>query len=317
MEIYAKASLEVDEINQKVACGCDGIEYNLMDDFIRLGKDFLNNYDEEIFHTKDIKVVHAPRCKNKEMMCIDRAFLKEDISDVENVFRLAQYLGEYWKHPMIVVIHCMISYQDFLEYELLHNRMVRELERLFEKYPLVDLAIENGVFMEFKLGESRYPRLYNGIYMDIPEIVRWLRERLGSRIGSVLDVCHAKMTEKYLPAILRETEYYDMIEKSHADVDIDYRLEHYFELNQGLCKLIHFNELQQNGYGKSHGVGFQNQQGVDEVLNLYRKYDFTCPITIEIREDDYLDCKNYRQTKSLVDDWIKRNILFEGELAKD
>ena len=45
-----------DEINQKVACGCDGIEYNLMDDFIKLGKDFLNNYDKEIFHTKDINV---------------------------------------------------------------------------------------------------------------------------------------------------------------------------------------------------------------------------------------------------------------------
>ena len=55
------------------------------------------------------------------------------------------------------------------------------------------------------------------------------------------------MTEKYLPAILRETEYYDMIEQSHADVDIDYGLEHYFEGNQGICKLIHFNELQRNG----------------------------------------------------------------------
>lgn len=313
MEIYAKASLELDEIKEKIACSCDGIEYNLMDDFIKLGKDFLSNYDEEIFHTKDIKVVHAPRCENKEMMCIDRAFLKEDISDVENVFRLAQYLGEYWKHPMIVVIHCMISYQDFLEYELLHNRMVRELERLFEKYPLVDLAIENGVFMEFKLGESRYPRLYNGIYIDIPEIVEWLRERLGSRIGSVLDICHAKMTEKYLPAILRETEYYDMIEQSHADVDIDYGLEHYFEINQGICKLIHLNDLYKNGYGVNHGVGYEDSDRIDEVLSLYQKYQYTCPITIEIREDDYLDCKNYRKTKALVDEWLERRRKNERE----
>ena len=37
-----------------------------------------------------------------------------------------------------------------------------------------------------------------------------------------------------------------------------------------------------------------------------RKYGYDCPLTLEIREEDYEDCVNYRNTKVLIEDWIQR-----------
>lgn len=302
LRIYAKASLELWEIQEKIRCGCDGIEYNLTKDFAQKGNDFLTNYGREVIEAKNVEVVHVPYDESGQMMNLERVFQHKNLATIERTFELAQYCADYWKHRIILVIHCSLSMYDFMEYEIFREKLVNDLERLFTQYPQVDLAIENVVLMEYKQDREESPRLCNGLHKDIPQIVNWLRNYFGDRVGTVLDTCHAMMTEKYMKALLREASFYP---EGNVPEKLDYSIESYFRANQKICKLIHFNSFVENGYKKNHGTPFTRQEEVDRILDLYEAYGYDCPLTLEIREDDYADCVNYRQTKQLIEHWMR------------
>lgn len=297
--IYAKASLDMGEIQEKIRCGCDAIELNLEADFLLYGNDFLGHYGSEIFAAKDIRVVHVPFNQDGEMLNLEWIFGHRDISVLRDVFSLAQYCGDKWGHDVTVVVHFCMAMYDFMQYELLQERIVENLKALFHQYPRVELAVENGVPLELGKAGQFIPRLCNGNYRDTSEIVRWLRERLGDRVGSVLDTCHAMMTEKYMKTLLRAA---DIAEMYPVQVVNDINMEHFFQMNQEICKLIHFNNLYGNGYRENHGVPFEKFDEVTGLLALYEKYRYQCPLTLEIREEDYLDCKNYRKTMRLIEE---------------
>lgn len=306
MKLYAKASLDSNEIKEKICCGCDGIEFNLTEEFMLYGGSFRDYYPEEVFTLHNVEAVHVPYMANKQMMHMEHIFQHKDYSAIINVFHLAQYCAEIWKHRVLVVIHCGLSMYDFMEYELFRQVLESRLGALFEEYPLVDMAVENVVAMEYKPDREEWPRLCNGIFLDIVEIVRYLRERFGERIGSVLDTCHAMMTEKYMSVWLKEADFYPKDGETLPE-KINYRIENYFRANQRICKLIHFNDFVGNGYQINHGTAFVDQAKVDHLLGLYRKYQYDCPLTLEIREDDYENCVNFRSAKRMIEDNLQRN----------
>ncbi|MCM1232500.1 MAG: hypothetical protein NC489_20445 [Ruminococcus flavefaciens] len=306
MKLYAKASLDINEIKEKVRCGCDGIEYNLTKEFMLYGGSFADYYPGEIFRAHNVEVVHVPYMANKQMMHMEHIFQHKDYSAITNVFCLAQYCAEIWHHRVLVVIHCGLSMYDFMEYELFREVLENRLNDLLDKYPMVDMAIENVVAMEYKPDRKEMPRLCNGLFRDIVEIVGYLRARFGERVGSVLDTCHAMMTEKYMSVWLKEADFYPK-EGEEFPEKMDYSLEKFFEANSGICKLIHFNDFTGNGYQINHGTAFTSQTKVDHLLGLYRKYGYDCPLTLEIREDDYENCVNFRSTKKMIEDNLRRN----------
>lgn len=306
MKIIAKASLDAEEINEKIRCGCDGIEYNLEKDFIELGKAFEENYPHEVFHLKNVEAVHTPFYKDGQAMLMERVFQHQDISDIENVFRLAQYCAEIWKHRILIVIHSSLSMYDFMQFEIFRLKLEEDLGRLFHQYPDVDMAVENVVMVEYREKQPYAPMLCNGTFWDAPQIIGYLRQRFGERVGTVLDICHAMMTDKYMTAFLKMADFLPD-DTELLPEKVDFSLEHYFQLNQGICKLIHFNNFVGNGYQRNHGTGFKTQEKVDQILDLYREYKYECPLTIEIREEDYHDCINYRETKEKIMQWVRKN----------
>lgn len=84
----------------------------------------------------------------------------------------------------MVVIHTSLSFFDFMEFELFRSHLEQELQRLFDEFPMTDLAIENVVPMEYQASGNESPRLCNGTFTDIVNIVSYLRERFGERVGS-------------------------------------------------------------------------------------------------------------------------------------
>ena len=69
-----------------------------------------------------------------------------------------------------------------------------------------------------------------------------------------------------------------------------------------MSQLIHLAYFEGTGYGKGHGVPFtpENEHILREVLDLYKEFQLDCPITLEVREDDYMNCTNYKQMVSLI-----------------
>lgn len=298
IKIYAKASLISEEIREKINCGCDGLELNLQKDFIKKGSCFETCYLQELFTMYNIEVVHVPFYANGQVMNMEHIFQHKDVSPIRNVFRLSQYCADIWKHRVLVVIHCSLSFFDFMEYELLRSRLECILRQFFTDFPMVDLGIENVIPMEYDEKSIESPRLCNGIFTDLANIVCCLRETFGTRIGSVLDICHAAMTEKYMAALLHAADY---LPQKNLPEHLDYSIGHYFEIHKDICKLIHFNDFAGNGYAQNHGTVFQDPNKAAEMIRLYRKYAYHCPLTLEIREDNYKDCINYRQTKAMLE----------------
>lgn len=298
LKIYAKASFVSEEIREKIRCGCDGLEFNLQSDFLRKGSCFETCYLQELFTMHNVEVVHVPFYDDGQVMNMEHIFQHADISPIQNVFRLAQYCADIWKHRVLVVIHTSLSYFDFMEYELFRIRLEEELRHLFEQFPMTDLAIENVVPMEYKANREESPRLCNGTFTDVADIVRYLREHFGERVGSVLDICHAAMTEKYMHVLLAASDFLPCTKPPRY---LDYSMEHYFQIHQEICSLIHLNDFTGNGYMRNHGTPFQDQKKLDALMELYTKYAYKCPLTLEIREDDYRDCKNYRRTKAMLE----------------
>ena len=298
IKIYAKASFHADEIKEKIKCGCDGLELHLQKDFLEKGSCFESCYPQELFRMHNIEAVHVPFYGSGQVMNLEQIFQHEDVSPVRHVFRLAQYCADLWKHRILVVIHTSLSYYDFMEYELFRRRLDTLLSQFFEEFPMVDLGIENVIPMEYKEHQGESPRLCNGFFTDLTRIVCDLRERFGERVGSVLDICHAAMTDKYMSVLLKAADFLPSI---HVPRELDYSMERFFQIHQGICRLIHLNDFTGNGYGENHGTPFSEQEKMDELMRLYRTYAFDCPLTLEIREEDYQDCKNYRKTKEMLE----------------
>lgn len=298
IRIYAKASFHSEEIREKIRCGCDGLEFNLQEDFLQKGRCFETCYLQECFTMHNVEVVHVPFYGNGQVMNLEHVFQHEDLSPIRHVFRLAQYCADIWKHRILIVIHCSLSYFDFMQYELFRHRLEKALEQLFSEYPMTDLALENVIPMEYKETSEESPRLCNGIFTDLIKITEYLQERFGERAGSVLDICHAAMTQKYMTRLLSAA---DFLPQKNPPEHLDYSMEHYFQMHQKTCKLIHFNSFTGNGYAQNHGTAFQKQEDAAALLKLYKKYGYSCPLTLEIREDDYKNCINYRKTKTMLE----------------
>lgn len=298
IRIYAKASFVPEEIREKINCGCDGLEYNLREDFIKNGDCFETYYPKEIFTMYNVEVVHVPFYAQGLVMNMEHVFQHKDPGPIRNVFRLAQYCADIWQHRILVVIHSSLSYFDFIEYELFRSHLVGVLRQFFADFPMVDLAIENVVPMEYKPDRKESPRLCNGTFTDVTDMVRWLRERFGERIGSVLDICHAAMTEKYMTALLAAA---DFLPQEECPDELDYSMDHFFRAHQGICKLIHFNDFIGNGYLQNHGTPFRDPKKAGDLLEMYRKYNYDCPMTLEIQEENYKNCINYRQTRAMLE----------------
>ena len=296
IKIYAKASLHAREIQEKIKCGCDGLELHLQKEFLENGSCFEACYDQKLFTMHNIEVVHVPFYGNGKVMNLEQIFQHEDVSPVRHVFRLAQYCAELWKHRILVVIHTSLSYFDFTEFEVFRRRLETILQQFFEEYPMVDLGVENVIPMEYQKGDS--PRLCNVTFTDVTNMVYDLRERFGEGVGTVLDVCHAAMTRKYLSVLLKAA---DFLPDKYLPQELDYSMEHYFQMHQGICRLIHLNDFTGNGYAHNHGTPFREQEQVDELVRLYHKYAYHCPMTLEIREEDYKDCMNFRRTKKMLE----------------
>ena len=291
MKIFAKSNFKKEEILHKKELGCDGIELNLEEDFNQYTKAQLDKTLSAL-HIKDLYVIHAPKTTKINYMTMEDIVLGGYQNGFKNCFYLAEKIAKIYNHRVLIVIHCTLSYFDFTNWKYIREQATQMLTDLFFQYPEVDLAIENVICVEERDGKSF--RLTNGTMLDTVNIVEYFRYLFGDRVGSVLDLCHAKISNMQWNALLNTIGYPQ-----------DYTIEDYFSINKGICKLIHFNNMRNNGYGKDHGIGFDSDEEVKELLSYYEKYHFTCPLTLEIREDDYNNCINYKETKERLDRLIK------------
>lgn len=302
-EVYAKSALKEDDLESKRILGGDGIEIQLITELVNgaVGKYFYAKdvYDLSLLKKYNIKAVHAPLLGNYgipdvniESLCDSSDFLLLD-----QVCYIANLAGEYHDRTILVVIHSESCRNNMMLIGDTWKRVINCVGCLLFKYPRIEICIENVTPLR-NVGKRLH--LCNNFYLDNVEVVKELRKQLHTdRIGTVLDVCHAEITNSVYKAI-----YGVFAENLNGD---DYSMPIFFEGNKDVCKLIHLSNTIGTGYGRSrHGQPFSDETYpmMQYYLDLYREYEYTCPITLEVAENDYLNCLGYKESLRLYNKYF-------------
>lgn len=296
--ILAKSAVTVEQMTVKENIGCDGIELQLLEELVvnrSAGsfKKWTDIYSISDFSGHDIRVVHMPLLKGDSDFLLETMMITTDFYLLCEVVELAQAIAKQQRHTVGVVIHSESCYGKLVD-EQIYDKVVDRFYGLLEAYPDVEFYIENVSPLRGS-SSGELVHFSNNFAFDNVELVKHLREDLKSRrLYTCLDTCHAMLAEKYVNAIYA----------CAPDLGkVDLCLERYFAENQEICGLIHLADARGCGYGRGkHGISFtpETADTLYEILNAYNKYKYTCPITLEVAEDNYSVCDGYKQTKDLV-----------------
>lgn len=163
-------------------------------------------------------------------------------------------------------------------------------------YSYTKLLIENVTPIETDKSEVGF-HLTNNYGFEVVDIVHKLRRALKTdRVGAVLDLCHAGITEYQIDKLTHRTSLYNI-----------YDIRNYFKEFKGVCELIHFNWFKDDGMCLGHGT-VPDIAKCKELLGLYNEFEYTCPLVLEVYEYDYLKSNHYKQLKEMIDSY------YNGEL---
>lgn len=301
-EIYAKGSLTHEQLSVKEAIGCDGLEVQLLNELVADRDKGIYRKASEVFDLEslkgyNVKVVHAPIIKGQGDVTIEVLADDKDIFLLTQIFAIADYFGKINNRNTIVVLHSEMYYEVMSDIGDTWKRVVTALGGLLNIYSNVEIVIEN--VSPFRgLDNCKQLRLANNFMFDNVDLVKQLRQSLNTdRIGTCLDTCHAMLADKYMSIIYKAV---DDIPKEDLSID------RYFRENKDLIKLVHLSNIEGSGYGKGkHGIPFNEDTAnkLHSILELYNKYNYTCPITLEVEETDYSVSDGYKSTKELIDSW--------------
>ena len=302
MKIYAKAALDRTQIDVKTKIGCDGIEIQLLDeivdDYRGIYKNIYSVFDLKQFENDNIRAVHVPICKHGVDMTLEQLSDTQDFMLLYNTCELANYYGEHQGKRVTVIVHSDISL-EFIEGlgDTLH-RIEHCINKLLTTFPTIRIGIENSPpFLNVR--EKTVSHFCNNFGTENVALVQRIKHDISTeRVGTVLDTAHAMLAEKYINAIFKEM----------GDIDPpDMSLDRFFRENAQDCFLVHLADILDSGFGPGkHGIPFKEttRDRCYNVLKLYAKYGYKCPVTLEVEETDYNVSDGYESTKKVVDSII-------------
>ena len=203
----------------------------------------------------------------------------DDACFIANIAALNQ------NHRVGVVIHNSLSYEQFSRNPYFLMTVMETLGALLMKYPNIEFWIENVT----PICKEHPITFKNGCIADSADICKHLRQKFGSRIGTVFDTCHAITTARIL-----------------EDLGLDYVFPGMLEAFSGVCKEVHFANIR--GYGLKegqHGCGFDPANPTDVVklevlLSNCMEYFPNAYLCYEITETDYIVNQQTYETMNLV-----------------
>lgn len=301
MQIWAKSAADPAQIKDKLEKGCDGIEIQLLGDFLD-EKNTAQYYYQKTFSCAgaDIQVVHMPLIKHQD---VNLELLTYPVywKAFEKAALLSQMLAEKYHHNVVLILHNTLTLDQYQHMPVLLKEIESLLEYTFSNFPQVEYAIENILPLELSAGKTPLGR--NGFGFDNVDLANYFNEHFGTynKFGTVIDTCHAMASYRMLAHIFAE---------NHNSSLEGLRLEDFFSKNQGLLKVIHLTNVHSMGFNPGeHGCSFEPDSELDALFlerffSLYQKYASGVPITIEVYEKDYLDSQSYLKTKNMIQNYI-------------
>lgn len=304
--IYAKAAFNKEQMDAKLAAGTDGIELQLLDEMLTRTEDGRRKwrlasaaYDIDNLITYPVSAVHAPLLSGMGDITLENMLDSEDVIVLNEMFRIADAYAKQQDKVITLIVHLESYVSSMLDVGGVYYRMLTTLDSLLSNYPNVRVGIEN-VTPCITIGLNTNLHLSNNFGFDNIELVTKLRADLKTdRVGTILDTCHAMISFKYVQAIC------DVLGN---DLAKEYTIDKFFEKNREFCYHIHFAGMQGSGYGGiNHGTPFtdQNKSMANGLLKLYEKFNYVCPLCLEVFEPDgHIKSIGYKSTKEVVEKYF-------------
>lgn len=316
IKIYAKSALSHSDIISKDNIGHDGIEVQLLSELI--GSDFETIPYKKVFNLDEflqynINVIHSPLyseyegSKSKVDCLIENIDIPFFFSIYEEVFKIADYFGKKNNKNILIIFHSEMSFNATFRVSKKWYHMLKKINYLLNTYRHTKIGIENVSPLRNNDNSKKLIKLSNNIGFDNIEMVKALQKTLlTNRVGTVFDTCHAEITYSFAKNL--ENYYSEIVDANN------YTTESYFDKNKEYISLIHLSKTIDNGYGKkNHGKPFcdKDYSLICKYMDLYKKYEYSCPITLEVSEEDYKVCDGYKSSKALLSKYINENFNIE------
>ena len=283
MRVLVKSAPKTNNFLAKINHGTNLIEVQLTEWFTT--DEMLK---ESMREDMDIINVHTPLLENKDDQLTDGVNLDEFVSPFTRMVLLdscnyAEQLALYYKHDIKMIVHNSWSRQDWEKSQLV-GQLAEFFAGVIEKYPHLTFAIENITpLTKFGFRSGCFPE-------DAAFLAKQLNKKLKTKkFSTVIDICHLLMTNYTIETVAPDSEHVRPL-----------CLFEMFEQSDNMCSVIHLNNKIDNGMGKNHGTPFTDSKAdivlLQEILENYQTYAHDADIVVEVKEDDYLNCVNCRQT---------------------
>lgn len=284
MEIVAKSKFN-QNIYDKLRKGAKAIE-------IHLDEDFINNpipWDEQIIKDANIVAVHAPLLYGENDTNIE---VFDNRKTLVKTCDFARMIADAQGHSVTVVCHLGTD-PDAIKNFGVYENLVFFMRDLADAYEQLVFVVENVTPFDSKTANLNGHIGFRKV--DFDSSVRFVKDVSHPRVGTCLDTCHALMTialKKYVTPYIYGEE---------REVECE-SLETFFKANKDVIKWVHLANTKSNGLGSDHGLPFTENDLDDlkEIIDLYNKYGYNCPIVLEVRESDYKDAQNYLMTYNML-----------------
>lgn len=307
MKIIAKSAMKLNQMDNKIKLGADGIEIQLLDELLK-NKPY-NQCLKDLGACLNYPVfsVHSPLlsyCGSNVEVQLEMLITPSYRELFKKICQTADLYGKLQNKQVWIVIHTGLSAKTFdNENQDLIKDIIFVLKETIKEFSCVGFAIENVTPIKNIDSEGNFTTS-NNFTFDNVKLVRILRKELGKeKVCTVLDTCHAEISVKFANTIGKWIDNYKIRE---------YTLDDYFRENQDVIGFIHMSKTVLNGCGnKRHGQPFkdtpEDKQIVHNYMELYKKYNYSCPIVLEVAETDHNISDGFKESLKVLKEEIKSN----------
>ncbi len=277
MIILSKSGVSLAQMQDRKRKGVKEIELHLIETDIDTAEkraNVINNMKEVGL---EVRIVHTP---------IDRKFKLEGLATeygskiIEDSCILANDIGLLSGKDINVVIHHELNLETIKVWGI-YDIILEKVDYLLKTYPNIIIDLENETVYELFGGAFGLRNSYGNQNLYICEELR--KDLQTDRIGLVLDTCHAISSIRLLQHLVDEGIC--------KPLDL---YEDYFKEYSKYLDVIHLANARDYGYDDNHGIGFYTDEDMEllkEIVNYIKDIKFDGKLTLEVQEENYLDCK--------------------------
>ena len=283
MLITAKSGVSLNQLKEREIKGAKYIELQLFEEDVKSEENIRKTIENIKNSNLSIEAICIP---------VDRKFAIEGLTTnkgfkiIQNTCNLAEKISRIMKKTIHVILYQELNLRQLKEWEM-YSLILGKLNFILKKHKNITINLRNVA-----MSDEYYS------FQNI-ELCKELRNDLKTkRIGAVLDTCHAIHTVMFIQCLKGINPH------KRTNLHKNIVLRDYFVRYKGYANVIYLSNARGFGYDDSH-VNFDTKEEkklLKKILEYIDEIDFQGILTLEVQEEDYLNCIVFKKLKKQIEE---------------